>query len=139
MDEEEERGFTVKDKRRIFREGESEAKESGADAKADEAEAPGETEPKEDVEKTQTEIPLPEVNFTTFLLSLNSSALLHLGEIADPISKEKNRDLSLAKHTINVIAMLQEKTRGNLTEDEKRLVDGILYDLRMRYVQQVGK
>ncbi len=137
--DEEERGFTVKDKRRIFKEGQSEAKESGADAKAEEAEAPRETEPEEDIKSTRTEIPLPEVNLTTFMLSLNSSALLHLGEIADPISKEKNRDLSLAKHTIDVIAMLHEKTKGNLTEDEKRLVDGILYDLRMRYVKQVGK
>jgi hypothetical protein len=137
--DEEERGFTVKDKRRIFKEGQSEAKESGADAKAEEAEAPRETESKEYIKSARAEIPLPEVNFTTFMLSLNSSALLHLGEIADPISKEKNRDLSLAKHTIDVIAMLQEKTKGNLTEDEGRLVDGILYDLRMRYVKQVGK
>lgn len=121
---EEERGFTIKDKRRIFKQEEKEEKGPEAQTKPEEA---------------QTEVPLPEVNFSTFILSLSSSVLMHLGEIPDPISKEKKKDLSLAKHTIDVMGMLQEKTKGNLTDNEKKLMDGILYDLRMRYVQQVGK
>lgn len=123
---EEERGFTIKDKRRIFKQEES---------KKEEKEPKAQTKP----EEAQTEVPLPEVNFSTFILSLSSSALMHLGEIPDPVSKEKKKDLPLAKHTIDVIGMLQEKTKGNLTDNEKKLMDGILYDLRMRYVQQVGK
>ncbi len=119
-------GFVIKDKRRIFKEEEpkKEEKEPKAQAKAEEA---------------QFGIPLPEVNFSTFILSLSSSALMHLGEISDPVSKEKKKDLPLAKHTIDIIGMLQEKTKGNLTDNEKKLTDGILYDLRMRYVQQTGK
>jgi len=128
---EEERGFTIKDKRRIFKQEEKEEKGPEAQTKPEEAQ----TKP----EEAQTEVPLPEVNFSTFILSLSSSVLMHLGEIPDPISKEKKKDLSLAKHTIDVMGMLQEKTEGNLTDNEKKLMDGILYDLRMRYVQQVGK
>ena len=128
---EEERGFTIKDKRRIFKQEEKEEKGPEAQTKPEEAQ----TKP----EEAQTEVPLPEVNFSTFILSLSSSVLMHLGEIPDPISKEKKKDLSLAKHTIDVMGMLQEKTKGNLTDNEKKLMDGILYDLRMRYVQQVGK
>lgn len=123
---EEERGFTIKDRRRIFKQEGPKKEEKEPEARARSQE-------------TRTEVPLPEVNFSTFILSLSSSALMHLGEIPDPVSKEKKKDLSLAKHTIDVIGMLQEKTKGNLTDNEKKLMDGILYDLRMRYVQQVGK
>ena len=135
---EEERGFTIKDKRRIFKQEEKEEKGPEAQTKPEEAQTkPEEAQTKP--EEAQTEVPLPEVNFSTFILSLSSSVLMHLGEIPDPISKEKKKDLSLAKHTIDVMGMLQEKTEGNLTDNEKKLMDGILYDLRMRYVQQVGK
>ncbi len=77
---------------------------------------------------------LPEVNFITLMLSLNTSALVHLGQIADPASNEQAKNLPLAKHTIDTIALLQEKTRGNLSEDEAKLLEHILYELRMLYV-----
>ncbi len=86
-------------------------------------------------QEKQNEIPpLPEVTFSTFILSINTSALVHLGVIPDPHSGEKREDKALAKHTIDTLAMLQEKTKGNLTEEEKGLLDGILYDLRMRFI-----
>jgi len=78
---------------------------------------------------------LPEVTFTAFIVSLNSSALFHLGEIADPVTGKKEVDLTLAKHTIDTLKLLQEKTRGNLSSEEKGLLEDILFDLKMRYVR----
>ena len=78
---------------------------------------------------------LPEVTFTTFIVSLNSSALFHLGEIADPTTGQKEVDLVLAKHTIDTLKLLQEKTKGNLNPEEKGLLEDMLFDLKMRYVR----
>lgn len=83
-------------------------------------------------------VPLPDVNFSTFLFSLNTSALVHLGEIPDFGSGEIKKDLILAQHTIDTLAMLQKKTLGNLAEDEKGFLEHILYDLRMRYVKAIS-
>ncbi len=81
---------------------------------------------------------LPEVTFSAFIMSLNTAALYHMGELADPETGKTERDLSLAKHTIDTLALLQEKTRGNLTPEEKGLLDDILIDLRLRYVKVKG-
>lgn len=81
---------------------------------------------------------MPEVTFTTLVMSFNTSALFHLGELADPESGEKHRDLLLAKHTIDTLSLLKEKSKGNLTVKESELLDNVLYDLRMRYVRQTG-
>jgi len=69
------------------------------------------------------------------MLSLSTSALIQLGEIQDPLAKETVKNLPLAKQTIDLIGMLMEKTKGNLSPDEERLMEQILYDLRMRYVK----
>jgi len=74
------------------------------------------------------------INFASFLVSLGSSALVHLGEIPDPQSGAVERDLVLARHSIDVLAILQEKTRGNLDEDETRLLDALLFDLRTKFL-----
>jgi hypothetical protein len=80
---------------------------------------------------------LPPVEFTTFVLSLSHSALMHLGEAPDPeTGGVPQKNLLLARQTIDLIAMLEEKTKGNLTGDEERLLAQILFDLRMRYVEQ---
>ena len=78
---------------------------------------------------------LPAVDFHTFVLSLGSSALLHLGEIEHPDVGAPQTDLPLAKHTIDILVMLEEKTRGNLTAAEEKLIASLLYDLRLRYVE----
>ena len=78
---------------------------------------------------------MPEVTFTTFVMSMNTSALYHLGEIDDPASGKTTVDLVLAKHAIDTLKLLQEKTKGNLTEKENSLLDNVLCDLRLRYVK----
>jgi len=61
-----------------------------------------------------------------------------LGEVPDPVSKQSVKQLSSAKQTIDLIGMLQEKTKGNLSSEEEKLIEYILYDLRMRYVKATG-
>jgi len=124
-DEGQEKGFVVKDKRFSARkeaEGESQVKEGGR------IEEP----PKED---TKQEIPLPEISFINLIFSLSTSVLIQLGEIQDPVTQQLAKNLPLAKQTIDLIGMLEEKTKGNLTSDEEKLLENILYDLRMRYVR----
>ena len=81
---------------------------------------------------------LPKIDFATFILSINSTALLQLGLLEDPASGQKTKNLALAKQTIDLIAMLEEKTRGNLTSDEENILKNILYELRMLYVKEKG-
>jgi len=82
---------------------------------------------------------LPAVDFHTFVLSLGSSALLHLGEIEHPDVGATQKDLPLAKHTIDIHVMLEQKTKGNLTPAEEKLIGSLLYDLRLRYVEAQKK
>jgi hypothetical protein len=84
-------------------------------------------------------VPLPEINFPTFLLSLHTSVLFHFGDFQDPATGKTARNLPAAKQTIDILAMLKEKTEGNLDKDEQNLLDGILYELRMRYMKESEK
>lgn len=77
---------------------------------------------------------MPKPTFTTFIMSLASSALVHLGEVPDPSTGEHKEDLAIAKHTIDMLCMLQEKITNGLDQDESRLLDGLLYELRMKFV-----
>ena len=127
--EEKEKGFVVKDKRfSAIKEGEEDS--GGKEGKK------REEPPKEDA--VEEDIPLPEINFINFLFSLSTSVLIQLGEIQDPVSEEIAKNLPLAKQTIDLIGMLKEKTKGNLTPDEEKMIENILYDLRIRYVKAVG-
>ena len=79
---------------------------------------------------------LPKIDFSMLVLSLSQTALLHLGEGTDPDDgKPHPRNLPLARQTIDMLGMLQEKTKGNLDGQEERLIDQVLYDLRMRFVE----
>ena len=78
----------------------------------------------------------PQLDFNALVLSLGSSAIVHLGEAPDPTSGEKGKpDFPMAQQSIDLIAMLQEKTRGNLTPDEAGFLENMLFDLRTLYVQ----
>jgi len=126
---EEEKGFVIKDKRSFDDKGDLKEKDSTEEKKVKE-------EPKEEPKKKEAETtPLPEVNFSSLILSLSSTAFLHFGEIPDPGTGEKKKDLPLAKHAIDTIAMLKEKTEGNLTKEEKQFIENILTDLRWHFVK----
>lgn len=76
----------------------------------------------------------PELDFGMFVMSLASSVLVHLGELAHPEAGAGAANLPLAKQTIDILGMLRDKTRGNLSQEEAQLLDNLLYDLRMKYV-----
>jgi len=77
---------------------------------------------------------MPEPSFTTFVLSLASSALVHLGDTPEPDSGQISTNLPLAKHTIDILAMLEKKTAGNLADEESRILGHMLCQLRLAYV-----
>jgi hypothetical protein len=78
---------------------------------------------------------LPEMTFSTFVMGLTTQALMHLGEIADPVGQQVGRDLPAAKQMIDLLGILSDKTKGNLDAAEEQLLGSMLYDLRMRYVE----
>lgn len=82
---------------------------------------------------------MPEVTFSAFIMSLNTSALYHLGDIADPATGKTVVNLDLARNAIDSLTVIQEKTKGNLTSEEDQLLKSILYDAKLRYVQHVKK
>ncbi len=78
----------------------------------------------------------PAVDFPNFILSLSTTAMYHFGDFPDPATGETRRNLSAAKQTIDILGMLRDKTEGNLKDEEKQLIEGLLFELRMRYVKE---
>lgn len=131
----EDRGFVIKDKR--FSEKSEEGYQQESEIKSQESKERNKGNESEKSKKR--DIPLREINFATFILSLSSSAMLHFGDIEDPVSGKKERNLQGAKQTIDMIDMLKEKTKGNLTKEEEMLIDNVLYELKIRYVDESKK
>jgi hypothetical protein len=78
---------------------------------------------------------LPGIDFSTLVLSLATSAMVHLGVVPESEGGSPEKNLPLAQQTIDTLELLQEKTRGNLTDDEMKLLQSVLYELRMSYVK----
>jgi hypothetical protein len=137
-EEKKEKAYVIKDKR-IF--------DETGDVRKDESPQP-EVKPIETKEETERHTPgkespeasrdesFPEVNFFNFVLSLSTTAMYHFGDFPDPASQKAERNLAAAKQTIDILGMLRSKTEGNLNSDEKSLIDGILFELRMRYIKE---
>ena len=140
MAEKEDKGFVVRDRRKVSLEDtdlkESQAGTEKEEIKTEEVMGESSSEDASRREQQQGRVPLPEISFATFIISLSSSALMHLGEIPELDSQRTVVDLPLAKHIIDTLAMLEEKTRGNLAPDEDKLMRSVLYDLRLRFVQK---
>ncbi|MCB9555609.1 MAG: DUF1844 domain-containing protein [Deltaproteobacteria bacterium] len=118
-------GFKIKDRRRFDAEG-NERDESDEVYRSD--------RDRDSARSDQSDHEaLPQIDFSTFILSLGTSAMVHLGEGPDP-DGQQHRELGLAKQTIDLLALLREKTEGNRTEHESKLLDELLYDLRLRFV-----
>ena len=146
---EEKKDFEVKDRRIFSEDGElkepteqaapdSSAPEDGRATAAAGEDGKPDTSEASKAEETDEAPPMPEINFATFVVSLNASALLHLGAIEDPNTGQTDKNLPMAKQTIDILSMLEEKTTGNLTKDEENLLKNILYDLRIIYVKEKG-
>jgi hypothetical protein len=157
MDSEEEKeqskGFKVEDRRRFSAEGELKPEHRGpeqaaAQSSADQTTAESATSaaggsaqnrPQEG-QTFRTFSPrgeaAPEITFGTFVVGLSTQALVHLGELPDPHTNQPAEDLSAAQQLIDIIAMLENKTRGNLERDEQTMLETILFELRMKYVER---
>lgn len=118
------KGFEIRDRRTV----------SGSDAGTG---AKGEDTKEES--KGEAAGGMPQFEFISFVGSLGGTALMYMGERLAPEQPETPRDLPAAKHMIDLIDMLKAKTKGNLTEDEAGMLDTMLYNLRMRYIQELGR
>ena len=123
--------FKVSDRRKFSSDGE--LRDTAEEA------APPDPDPTEDT-RTQSEPEDPmdhegeQIDFASFILSLATTALAHLGEIPDPATGEKTENLVAAKQMIDILSILETKTKGNLEADEERLLESLLYELRMKYL-----
>ena len=136
-----EKGFKVHDKRRFTEEGEAREETAGEQPRGPGEEPPSEPGPEPGVESApepgDRRQELPPINFSTFIISLSTQALMHLGEMINPVTGEVEKDVEVAKQTIDIIGMLSEKSKGNLDETEEQLLREVLYNLRMKYVEAV--
>lgn len=132
-EEQPKRSFKVEDRRRFSDTGE--ARTDGDDERGEEPPAePSPPPPEPDRPQQRRDAPPLTINFSTFVISLSTQALAHLGEIADPAESRVSVDLLGARQLIDILGMLEEKTKGNLDEAEAALIEHCLYDLRLKYV-----
>ncbi len=136
--EQQEQGFKVTDKRLFDEDGRRRPEAAAQDAAQDKGpETKGRGEPRagdfgappEDVGK---------IDFPSFILSYYTQGLVLLGEVPNPYTQSKEEDPVAARHTIEILTLLQEKTRGNLTREEEQLLEGILYELRIKYMAKAN-
>ncbi len=132
---EEDKGFKIRD-RRINMDGEDVVEEVAKDEKlsSHEKKSSPPSEPAPTIEK-----PPIQINFSSFLFSLGSSAFIALGEEANPFTGQKSINLSQAQESIDLLNILQEKTLGNLSKEEESLLNNLLFSVRMKYIELVGK
>jgi hypothetical protein len=135
MDEEQgERSFTVSDKRfSARREAGQERPSESPRPSSSSAERPSQGRSQEG---PQSAAAPGEVNFASFLISLGTQAFMHLGDLPNPMTQEREKDLPAAKQMIDLLGMLEAKTKGNLADDEERLLRQLLFDLRLRFVRE---
>lgn len=132
------KGFTVQDRRRFSPETGEARKDAPEEAAGTAQPASATTQSAEPARESEPEA-LPEINFSAFVISLSTQALMNLGEIANPVSGKVEVDVPVAKQMIDILGMIKDKTRGNLNASEDRLMEDILFDLRMKYVEAVKK
>jgi hypothetical protein len=124
-DKEKEESIKVEDRRHFDKEGNVLSEEAS----------------REEAKKSQPSSPLPpsdlpKIDFVTVLFSFVHTALIHLGDMPDPVSKSKAENLEGAREMIEILELLQEKTNGNLNQQEQQYLESALFDLRMRFMQK---
>jgi hypothetical protein len=135
--EQEEQGFRVTDKRGFREDSETPAPESPEKADevpAGEAAAAAEGKAPEDEARQR-----PPIDFPSYLLSYYTQGLVLLGEVPNPYTNKKEEDVEAARHTVDILSMLEEKTKGNLTKEEQQLLESVLYELRMKFMAKTNR
>lgn len=128
-------GFVIKDRRS--------SQISEDQAQAEEEHILGESEAPKDIPQDSASEDSGaqdfQIDFSTFILSLTSSAFYHLGDMPDPTTGKTEENLPAVQQTIDMLSMLKQKTTGNLTEDEAKLLEQLIYELQMKYVEKTKK
>ncbi len=137
-DDKQEKGFVIKDRRRFDDTGDARPEQPKEEATAKPQESPKAEEKAGVPPQEEAESSFPALDFSTFVFSLGTSAMYHFGDFPDPVTKKAERNLEAAKQTIDILGILQDKTKGNLNDEEERLLESLLYELRMRYVRETG-
>ena len=132
-------GFTVTDRRAFDTSGDRKQDVPTPDKPADPAakRTPPTAAPQDQRAESEPERPLPPADFATLVLSLGSSAVAYLGEAPAGDDKNRARNLPMAKHAIDLLSVLEEKTKGNLSGEEQQILESLLFDLRLRYVEAI--
>jgi hypothetical protein len=135
--EQEEQGFRVTDKR-LFRDDD---KEEAPKSAGDKEEKPaGETSSaKEEKAPEQEASSRPPIDFPSYILSYYTQGLVLLGEVPNPYTNKKEEDIEAVRHTIEILAMLDQKTKGNLSNEEQKLLESVLYELRMKFMAKTNR
>lgn len=128
--EQEEQGFRVTDKRGFSEEGEP----RNPDVSGKPEEKPDQTGSSQ-----QQASPRPPIDFPSYILSYYTQGLVLLGEVPNPYTNKKEEDVEAARHTIDILSMLEEKTKGNLGQEEQQLLGSVLYELRMKYMAKTNR
>jgi hypothetical protein len=130
-----EKGFVIKDKRIFDESGEARAEDLKKEETAGDKKSEKKSLEKDGQARTQEDY-FPEVTFSSFVISLSTTVMYHLGDFPDPATNKAEKNLAAAKQTIDMLNMIKIKTAGNLDIDEKELLEGILYELMIRYVKE---
>ncbi len=142
-EQESNRGFRVQDRRRFSPEtGEprdTEATEKSEGQAVPQQESPAPSQTKSQTKSERAPSPNVEISFASFILGLSTQALMYMGEIPPAPGQPTHTDLLAAQQMIEVLAMLQQKTKGNLDAGEAAMLESALFDLRMRYVDLAKK
>jgi hypothetical protein len=134
---EDSQGFTVKDKRAFNEEGEArKGAETPSPAPGDEKSKVADSAPPGQEAAPGTGA---QIDFPSYVLSYYTQGLVLMGEVPNPYTNKKEEDLEAARHTVDILSMLQTKTKGNLSREEDQLLDSVLYELRMKYMAKTSR
>jgi hypothetical protein len=133
--EQDEQGFKVTDKRGFQEDGK--ALDSSPDTKETPPDASFSAAANTPAEQELP--PRPPIDFPSYLLSYYTQGLVLLGEVPNPYTNKKEEDVEAARHTIDILTMLEQKTKGNLTKEEQQLLETVLYELRMKFMARTDR
>jgi hypothetical protein len=137
-EQEEQEEFRVTDKRSFNEEGEVRNSGIQDDSKQQPSEKPSPKDTKKNL-SGEEERQIPPIDFPSYLLSYYTQGLVLLGEVPNPYTNKKEEDTEAARHTIDILTLLEEKTKGNLSQDEQKLLENVLYELRMKYMTKTNR
>ena len=137
--EQEEQGFRVTDKRGFREDGEPANPEGQTNEKEEEAPAVEQSSSKEEAPPEKEAPPRPPIDFPSYILSYYTQGCVLMGEVPNPITNKKEEHIEEAKHIVDILSMLEQKTKGNLSKEEKQLLESVLYELRMKFMAKTNR